>query len=129
MCVYVLGTQSCLTLCDPIDCSPQTLSMGLSRQEYKSELPFPSPGDLPDPGLLHYRQILYHLSYQGSPYTLSLRFESKIINIKSSILLFNVSQKDFMLPNTSLLSLLKNLNFKIVTIIPHLINRFPNREL
>ena len=25
------------------------LSMGLPRQEYWSELPFPSPGDLPDP--------------------------------------------------------------------------------
>ena len=27
------------------------LSMGFSRQEYWSGLPFPSPGDLPDPGL------------------------------------------------------------------------------
>ena len=27
------------------------LSMGFSRQEYWSELPFPSPGDLPDPGI------------------------------------------------------------------------------
>ena len=27
------------------------LSMGFSRQEYYSGLPFPSPGDLPDPGL------------------------------------------------------------------------------
>ena len=25
-------------------------SMGFSRQEYRSGLPFPSPGDLPDPG-------------------------------------------------------------------------------
>ena len=25
--------------------------MGFSRQEYWSELPFPSPGDLPDPGI------------------------------------------------------------------------------
>ena len=25
--------------------------MGLSRQEYWSELPFPSPGDLSDPGI------------------------------------------------------------------------------
>ena len=43
------------------------LSMGFSRQEYWSGLPFPSPGDLPHPGiepaspafLLHCRQILY----------------------------------------------------------------------
>ena len=27
------------------------LSMGLSRQEYWSGLPFPSPGDLPNPGI------------------------------------------------------------------------------
>ena len=27
------------------------LSMGLSRQEYWSGLPFPSPGDLPKPGI------------------------------------------------------------------------------
>ena len=43
--------QSCPTLCDPVDCSPPApLSMGFSRREYWSGLPFPSPGDLPDPG-------------------------------------------------------------------------------
>ena len=40
------------------------LSMGFPRQEYWSELPFPSPGDLPDPGmephLLLGRWSLYH---------------------------------------------------------------------
>ena len=30
---------------------PAPLSMGLSRQEYWSGLPHPSPGDLPDPGI------------------------------------------------------------------------------
>ena len=35
-----------------MDCSPSVpLSMGFSRQEYRSWLPFPSPGDLPDPGI------------------------------------------------------------------------------
>ena len=42
--------QLCLTLCDPMDCRPPG-SMGFSRQEYCSGLPFPSPGDLPDPGI------------------------------------------------------------------------------
>ena len=28
-------------------------SMGFPRQEYWSGLPFPSPGDLPDPGIEH----------------------------------------------------------------------------
>ena len=41
--------QSCPTLCDSTDCSQVPLSMEFSRQEYWSELPFPPPGDLPDP--------------------------------------------------------------------------------
>ena len=44
-------------------------SMGFSRQEYWSGLPCPPPGDLPkglNPSLWHCRQVLYHLSYQGS---------------------------------------------------------------
>ena len=47
------------------------LSMEFSWQKYWSGLPFPSPGDLLHPeielGLLHCKQILYHLSHQGSP--------------------------------------------------------------
>ena len=48
-------------------------SMGLSRQEYWSGFPFPSLGDLPDPGIEPKspacRQILYHLNYREVPYT------------------------------------------------------------
>ena len=37
---------------DPTDNSPQApLSMGFSRQEHWSGLPFPSPGDFPHPGI------------------------------------------------------------------------------
>ena len=44
--------QSCPTLCEPMDCTCQApLSMGCSRQEYWCGLPFPSPGDLLNPGL------------------------------------------------------------------------------
>ena len=44
-----LATQSCPTLCDPLNCSPQgsSGSWGFSRQEYWSVLPWPLPGDLP----------------------------------------------------------------------------------
>ena len=45
-----LGAKSCLTLCNPMDCSQSPLSMGFPRQEYRSGLPFPSPEDLPNPG-------------------------------------------------------------------------------
>ena len=44
-----LVTKSRLTLATPWTVAPQTpLSMGFSRQEYWSGLPFPSPSDLPD---------------------------------------------------------------------------------
>ena len=49
-CCCVVG--KCLSLSDPMDCSPQApLSMEFSRQEYWSGLPFPSPGVLPNPGI------------------------------------------------------------------------------
>ena len=41
-----------LDSCDPVDCRPRRSSvMGFPRQEYWSGLPFPSPGDLPNPGI------------------------------------------------------------------------------
>ena len=47
-----LVAQSCLTLVTPWTVACQApLSMRFSRQEYWSVLPFPSPGDLPDPGI------------------------------------------------------------------------------
>ena len=49
---FVLVAQLCLTLCDPVDCSHQApLSMGFSGQKYRRGLPFPSAGDLPNPGI------------------------------------------------------------------------------
>ena len=42
--------QLCLTLCDPVDCSP-LLSIGFSRQEYWNGLLCPSPGDLSNSGI------------------------------------------------------------------------------
>ena len=50
--VHTKLLQSCLTLCNLMDCSPQApLSMGFSRQEYWSGVPCPPPGELPDPGM------------------------------------------------------------------------------
>ena len=60
LCCYFmcLVAQSCLTLCNPMDCTlpgssvhQDPPSKGFSRQEYWSGLPFPSPGDPPDPGI------------------------------------------------------------------------------
>ena len=47
-----MHAQLCLTPCIPWTVGHQApLSMGFSRQEYWSGLPFPSPGDLLDPGM------------------------------------------------------------------------------
>ena len=42
----MLATQLCPTVCDPMD-----RAMAFSRQEYWSGQPFPSPGNLSDPGI------------------------------------------------------------------------------
>ena len=75
-----LVAKSCLTLCDPMDCvARQTpLSMGFSTQEYWSGLPFPSPGDLPDPGIkllsLALKAGSLLLSHPGNPSSVLLRY-------------------------------------------------------
>ena len=47
-----LVAQLCPTRVTPWTVAPQApLSMEFSRQEYWRGLPFPSPGDLPDPGI------------------------------------------------------------------------------
>ena len=70
---YVLVSQLCPTLCDPMDCrSPARLlcpwnspgkNIGVGSHSLLQEI-FPTQGS--NLGLLHYRQILYHLSHQGS---------------------------------------------------------------
>ena len=52
MVVVVLVTKSCPTLKTLWTLACQApLSTGFSRQEYQSGLPFPSPGDPPNPGI------------------------------------------------------------------------------
>ena len=59
-CIYSLSlplslsevAQSCPTLCDLMDYSlPGSYVHGIFQAIYWSGLPFPSPGDLPDPGI------------------------------------------------------------------------------
>ena len=70
--VLCLVTQVCSTLCDPMDCSPPDSSVHGdfpckdTRVGFHALLQeiFPTQGS--NPGLLHCRWILYHLSHQGS---------------------------------------------------------------
>ena len=70
-----LFTHSCPTLCDPMDCSLQApLSSSVDSPDNNTGVDsqallqgiFPTQGL--NSGLPHCRQILYHLSHQGSPY-------------------------------------------------------------
>ena len=66
--ILVLVTQSCPTLCDPMDCSPSGFSVhGILQARIHSILQgiFLTQGS--NPGFSHCRQIFYHLSHQGSP--------------------------------------------------------------
>ena len=69
--------QSCVTFYDPQTVAHQTpLSMGFSRQEYRSGLPFPTPGIFPNQGptwvLLHWQADSLPLSHLGR-YTMGRR--------------------------------------------------------
>ena len=78
-CAYMLSHFSCIRLfMTPWTLAHQALlSMGFSRQEYWSGLPWPPPGNLPDPEIGSHipwvscigRQVLYHRRHPGSPHT------------------------------------------------------------
>ena len=70
--VKVLVTQWCPALCDPMDCSQAGSSVhGILQARVLEWVAIPSPRIFLTHGLnlhlLHWRQILYHLSHQGSP--------------------------------------------------------------
>ena len=57
------------------------LSMGFPRQEYWSGLPFPSPGDLPNPGIKPASTALQADSLQSEPPGVTLCPVAKILFI------------------------------------------------
>ena len=62
--VKVLAAQSRQTLCNPMacPCSSPGKNTGVGRHSLLQEGIFPTQGS--NLGLLHFRQILYYLSYQ-----------------------------------------------------------------
>ena len=52
LCLHAKSLQSCLTLFNPVDCSPPGSSVqGIPQARYWSVLPCPPSGDLPDTGI------------------------------------------------------------------------------
>ena len=76
----VLVTQSCPALFVPIDfiACQAPLSIGFSRQEHWSGLLFPSPRDLPNPGFLHCRWILWPFGPLGKPRSQCITWKVKV---------------------------------------------------
>ena len=88
--------QLCLTLCDPMDCSPPDPSVhgdspgmntGMGCHALLQGI-FPIQGS--NAGLLHCRRILYQLSYQGSPIFATSR-DYTVLGILQPILLERVA--------------------------------------
>ena len=78
--VKYMHAQSCLTRGDPIDCSHQApLSMGILWQVYWSGLPFPTPGDCPNPGIK--TVLLASASLGGRFFTTSVSWEAPNVKI------------------------------------------------
>ena len=67
---FITGKWKCescsVWLCDAMDC----MVHGILQTRMLVWQAFPSPGDLPNPGLPHCRWILYQRSHKGSPRTL-----------------------------------------------------------
>ena len=83
-------TKSCPTLYDPRAAAHKaSLSMGFSRQEYWNELPFPSPGDVPKPGVKCVScfsssvQSLSHVRLFATPWTETHQASLAITNSQS----------------------------------------------
>ena len=102
-----------------------SLSMSFSRQEYWSVLPFPSPWDLPNPGiepsLLHCRRILYCLSCQESPIYVNKRnYKSKDIRIKNIYAPKHISYKYLKHCYTELKSITIDFSTILLEILNHI---------
>ena len=73
------------------------LSMGFSRQEYWSKLPFPPPGDLPDPGTEP--MSLMSPALAGGFFTTSATWEATIYESEVYVTmekLLNLSESQFL---------------------------------
>ena len=91
VCMHAQSLQSCLTLCNPMDCRPSGSSghgdspgknAGGGCQALLQEI-FPTQGS--NPGLLHCRWILYHLSHLDSILKSCLTLPTKVHLVKSMV--------------------------------------------
>ena len=92
-------------------------SMGFSRQDYWSGLPFPFPGVFPTQGsnlgLLHCRQTLYHLSHKGaSPLVSTISNLHSVSTVSRIEILFSELKSALSLNHSKVGSYFPNISFK-----------------
>ena len=83
--VEVFGAQLCPALCNSMDCSPPGSSVhGTLQARILEWVAFCFsrifPTETSTPGLPHCKQILYHLSHQGSQTNLNIFYISQLIH-------------------------------------------------
>ena len=90
MCVYMMCMQACTVSCFSrvqlfatiwTVAHQAPLSIGFSRQEYQSGLPFPPPGDLPNPGIEP--RSLISPALVGGFFTTSATWEACLDNLQN----------------------------------------------
>ena len=89
--VNVLAAQSCPTLGDPMDYTPPSSSVhGILQAKNWSGLPFPSPGDPPDPGIEPRFPALQADSLPSEP---PGKLHKDLYQSKAAILQYNLKKK------------------------------------
>ena len=102
--VLCLAAQLCLTLHNPLDCSPPGSSVhGTFQARTLDWVAFPSPEDLPDPEIEpsslvspELPWILYPLSHQGSPLSIFATTASSSNPFLSVSVPFRIGSPDFL---------------------------------
>ena len=90
------------------------LSMEISRQEYWSELPFPSPGDLPDPGIKPASPALAAGFFTTSTSWEALHISHHMVNVLRNIPIWNTLS-----PEPEATGVLPSLGWKVKDAIVH----------
>ena len=113
--VCMLSRFSCVWLWDTVDCSlPGSSVQGILQARILEWVAMPSsqgifPTQGSNPGLLHCRWILYHLSHQENPSTI-LQYKIKVKKIKCQFLGLNIVNQVWDLGICILTSSLSNSN-------------------
>ena len=115
-----LVTQSCLTLCDPMDCSPPGCSVHGDSPGKNTTVDchgllqriFPTQGS--NPGLPHCRQILYYLSYREALILFNSQFPAVFFYFFPSERYFHSSFMQFFSAHTQV-----NIQLRLKSVLKH----------